>query len=369
MSRKIALVVGARPNFMKSAPLLRQLEKYSGDIETSLVHTGQHYDYELSRLFFEQLKMREPDIYLGVGSDTHALQTAQIMMKLEEIFIENRPDLVVVFGDVNSTMAASIVAAKLCIDVAHVEAGLRSFDNNMPEEINRIVTDRLSHYLFVTEESGRRNLLHEGAPEENIYFVGNIMIDSLVDSLPLAEKSDILEKLNLVPHSYAAVTMHRPSNVDDKSVLDKLMTILEKVGKKSPVVFPCHPRTMRNLREFGLDGKYDENALRIIEPLGYLDFLKLQKESSCVLTDSGGIQEETTYLGIPCLTIRKNTERPATVEIGSNTITGLDEKKIYDCVDQIRSGSYKNSSIPELWDGKTAERIADILAREVKIIP
>lgn len=367
MSRRITLVVGARPNFMKSAPLLEQLNRYSDTIDTVLVHTGQHYDYELSNLFFEQLKMREPDIYLGVGSDTHARQTARIMTKLEDIFIVNRPDLVVVFGDVNSTMAASIVAAKLCIDVAHVEAGLRSFDNTMPEEINRVVTDRLSRWLFVTEESGRRNLLHEGVPEENIYFVGNIMIDSLVNSLPLADRSDILEMLNLKPRNYAVVTLHRPSNVDDKSVLDSLLTLLEEVGRKTRAVLPCHPRTMKNIREFGLDGKFDKNALRIIEPLGYLDFLKLQKESRLVLTDSGGIQEETTYLGIPCLTIREKTERPATVEIGSNTVTGLDEAKIHDTVDRILSGSYKKSAVPELWDGKTAERIADIIAEKLEI--
>jgi len=267
MIKKLALIVGARPNFMKSAPLLNRLKSHSDKFETSLIHTGQHYDYELSQLFFEQLKMRQPDIYLGIGSGSHAYQTAQIMMRLEELLIEKRPDLVVVFGDVNSTMAAAIVAAKLCIDVAHVEAGLRSFDNSMPEEINRIVTDRLSKYLFVTEESGKRNLLHEGMPKENIYFVGNIMIDSLIGSLSLADESDILDRLGLKSGGYAAMTLHRPANVDDKKVLNNLLGILEKIGKKTPVVFPCHPRTMKNLREFGFLEKYSGSISLIISSI------------------------------------------------------------------------------------------------------
>ena len=365
MIKRIILIVGARPNFMKAAPLLEKLRSHSDKFEASLIHTGQHYDYELSQLFFEQLKMRPPDIYLGIGSGSHAYQTAQIMMRLEELLIEKKPDMVIVFGDVNSTMAAAIVAAKLCIEVAHVEAGLRSFDNTMPEEINRIVTDRLTKYLFVTEESGKRNLIHEGVPDENIYFVGNIMIDSLINSLSLADGSDILNRLGLKSREYAALTLHRPSNVDDRLVLENLLAVLENVGRKAPVIFPCHPRTMKNLNEFGLLGKYNEDALRIIEPLGYLDFLKLQKESRFVLTDSGGIQEETTYLGIPCLTLRNNTERPITVESGSNTITAIDAAKIYEAVDQILKGSYKAGTVPELWDGKTAERIVNILSKEL----
>lgn len=350
---------------MKAAPLLKQLQLHSDKFEASLIHTGQHYDYELSQLFFEQLKMKPPDIFLGVGSGSHAYQTAQIMMRLEELLIEKKPDLVIVFGDVNSTMAGAIVAAKLCIGVAHVEAGLRSFDNTMPEEINRIVTDRLSQYLFVTEASGKRNLMHEGVPDENIYLVGNIMIDSLINSLSPADGSDILDRLGLRPGEYATLTLHRPSNVDDKSVLEDLLIVLGKVGMKTPVVFPCHPRTMKNLTEFGLSGKYNKDALRIIEPLGYLDFLKLQKESRFVLTDSGGIQEETTYLGIPCLTLRNNTERPVTVEAGSNTVTAIDPAKIYEAIDQILDGSYKSGTAPELWDGNTAERIVNIIIKEL----
>ena len=365
MIKKLALIVGARPNFMKAAPLIEKLRSHSDKLKTSLIHTGQHYDYELSQLFFEQLKMSEPDTYLGVGSGSHAYQTAQIMMRLEDLLIEEKPDLVVVFGDVNSTMAAAIVAAKLCIEVAHVEAGLRSFDDTMPEEINRVVADRLSRYLFITEESGRRNLTNEGISANRIFFVGNIMIDSLINSLELAESSDILNRLFLKAGEYATMTLHRPSNVDDKKILENLLDVLEKIGKRAPVIFPCHPRTMKNLNSFGLLGKYNESSLRIIEPLGYLDFLKLQKESRFVLTDSGGIQEETTYLGIPCLTLRNNTERPITVEAGSNTITAVDPAKIYESVDRILNGSYKSGTVPELWDGKTAERIVNILIKEI----
>ena len=357
----IHLVAGARPNFIKSAPLLRQLQLHPERFETLLVHTGQHYNYELSQLFFEQLKMRKPDIYLDVGSGSHAFQTAQIMIKVEELLIEQKPDLVIVFGDVNSTMAAAIVAAKLCIDIAHVEAGLRSFDNTMPEEINRIITDRLSQYLFVTEESGIRNLQNEGTADSRIFFAGNIMIDSLIDNFKLAGKSTILNELSLKPREYAALTLHRPANVDDEATLKKIFAILAKIGKSISIVFPCHPRTHKRLKEFGLLNNINKDSLKIIEPIGYLDFLKLQSESKFVLTDSGGIQEETTYMRIPCITLRENTERPVTVEAGSNTLTGIDKAKILDAVNQIISGNYKAGSVPELWDGQAAKRIVDVL--------
>lgn len=303
---KITLIVGARPNFMKSAPLLKQFQLHPEKFETSLVHTGQHYDYELSQLFFEQLKMRKPDIYLDVGSGSQAFQTARIMIKVEELLIEQKPDLVIVFGDVNSTMAAAIVAAKLCIDIAHVEAGLRSFDNTMPEEINRIITDRLSQYLFVTEESGIRNLQNEGMADSRIFFAGNIMIDSLINNIEEARKSNILKELSLKPKEYATLTLHRPVNVDDEVTLKKIFAILAEIGKRISIVFPCHPRTQNKLKEFGLLNNINKDALKIIEPIGYLDFLKLQSESKFVLTDSGGIQEETTYLRIPCVTLREN---------------------------------------------------------------
>lgn len=363
MPKKIILVVGARPNFMKSAPLMKELLKYPDKFETLLIHTGQHYDHGLSQLFFDQLKIAKPDIYLGVGSGSHAEQTAKIMVGLERVLVEQKPDLVVVFGDVNSTIAAAIVAAKLCICLAHVEAGLRSFDNTMPEEINRIVTDRLSNYLFVTENSGMINLKTEGIAEDKIFFVGNIMIDSLTNNLEASKKSNILKKLALKPREFAAMTIHRPANVDNKDTLAKLLNVIAEIGKNIPIVFPCHPRTKKNLEKFSLLNNINKDAVKIIEPIGYLDFLKLQSESKFVLTDSGGIQEETTFMKIPCITIRENTERPVTVEVGTNIVTGIDPEKILETVDQIINGKYKNGNIPELWDGKTAQRIVDILIK------
>lgn len=357
----IYLVVGARPNFMKAAPLLAELRKHSDKIKTSLIHTGQHYDYELSQMFFEQLKMPKPDIYLGVGSGSHAEQTGKIMIDLEKVFMEKRPDLVIVFGDINSTLAASVVAAKLHIKLCHVEAGLRSFDNTMPEEINRIVTDRLSDLLLVSEQSGLDNLHNEGVSEDKIEFVGNIMIDSLVNNLKVAQDSNILQELNLVPGEYVAMTLHRPASVDNREVLKELLKTINEIGKKIPVIFPCHPRTKKNLEQFDLLNDIDPKALRLIKPLGYLDFLKLQSQCKFVLTDSGGVQEETTYLNIPCITMRENTERPSTVDIGSNTITGLDPKKIKAVVEQILTNNSKQAEIPKYWDGKTAERITKIL--------
>lgn len=363
--RKILLVVGARPNFMKSAPLMRELQKNSDRFDTILIHTGQHYDHKLSQLFFDELRMPKPNIYLGVGSGSHAEQTARIMVGLESELLELRPDLVVVFGDVNSTLAAAVVAAKLCVKLAHVEAGLRSFDNTMPEEINRIVTDRLSEYLFVSEESGLVNLEKEGVPLEKVFFTGNIMIDSLVSNLEVARESDILDRLSLRPREYIAMTMHRPANVDSRDVLRGIMVAIEEIGKRMPVVFPCHPRTRERIEEFSLLSQNDSAGLKVVEPLGYLDFLKLQSEAYLVLTDSGGIQEETTYLGIPCITMRENTERPATVDVGSNTICGTDPKRITEAALQAIDGTIKKGGVPKLWDGKTAIRIVDILMEKL----
>jgi UDP-N-acetylglucosamine 2-epimerase (non-hydrolysing) len=365
MRKRIALVVGARPNFMKAAPLLTEIQKYEGLFEPILIHTGQHYDRKLSELFFEQLGLPEPDIYLGVGSDSHARQTAKIMIELEKVFLEIKPQLVVVFGDINSTMAAAIVAAKLGIKLAHIEAGLRSFDNTMPEEINRIVTDRLSDYLFVTEPSGMRNLLNEGVPERKIFFTGNIMIDSLVSNLNRARSSKILGELAIEPKSYATITLHRPSNVDDSSTLKGLLGVLKTVGEKMPVVFPCHPRTRKRIEEFGLNENVPNGNVRVIEPLGYLDFLKLQADSKIVLTDSGGVQEETTFLKIPCVTLRENTERPVTVEVGSNMLCGSDPEKIVNAAFAIINGNEKVYAIPELWDGQTSGRIVNAFKREI----
>ncbi len=365
MSLKISLVVGARPNFMKAAPLMAELKKYPALFAPQLIHSGQHYDEKLSRLFFDELKMPQPDTYLGVGSASHAVQTSRIMTALEEVWLKNPCDLVVVFGDVNSTMAASIVAAKLCIKIAHVEAGLRSFDNTMPEEINRIVTDRLSDYLFISEPSGIVNLKSEGVPEEKLKFVGNIMIDTLVAHLEVARKSGILEQFGLKPQNYIAMTMHRPANVDNPELLGTLIEIFNEIGRECPIIFPCHPRTQKNMAAFGLIDKIDKKALRLTEPLGYLDFLKLQSEARLVMTDSGGIQEETTYLNIPCITMRENTERPVTVEVGSNIITGVDPHIIRDAAFKSLRGETKKGRVPDLWDGHTAERIVDYLRKNV----
>ncbi len=361
MRKTIALVVGARPNFMKAAPLIKNLRENEPGFDSLLIHTGQHYDRQLSELFFEQLEMPKPDIFLGVGSASHAEQTAKIMIELEKAFQESRPDLLVVFGDVNSTMAAAIVAAKMSIKIAHVEAGLRSFDSTMPEEINRIVTDRLSDYLFVTEVSGIRNLKNEGVPSSKIFFTGNIMIDSLVNNLKKANSSNILNDLALEPKKYATFTLHRPSNVDDKNILSGMFRVMAAVGEKMPVVFPCHPRTRHRIEEFGLQNRVPKGNVRVIEPLGYLDFLKLQADSRMVLTDSGGVQEETTFLRIPCVTLRENTERPITVDVGSNVLCGSDPEKIIDMASVILNGQEKKSEIPRFWDGQTSNRIVSVL--------
>jgi UDP-N-acetylglucosamine 2-epimerase (non-hydrolysing) len=345
-------VVGARPNFMKAAPVLRALAMRQ-PVKQTLVHTGQHYDSNMSDVFFTQLEIPAPDVNLGVGSGSHARQTAEIMSRFESVALESRPDVVVVYGDVNSTVAAALVCSKLGIRVAHVEAGLRSADWSMPEEINRVVTDRLSDILFTPSEDADLNLEHEAIPAEKIYRVGNVMIDSLVRLLPLA---NCLPRHD-IPERYALVTLHRPSNVDDSAGLKGIVDALLEVNEKLRVIFPVHPRTRQRISTFGLDG----SKLHLLDPLPYMEFLHLQQKATVVITDSGGIQEETTYLGVPCLTVRHNTERPITVTMGTNIIIGKDRNRLRDELAKIVAGNAKKGSIPPLWDGQAGERIADVL--------
>lgn len=363
---KILNVVGARPNFPKIAPLMEQFARRADRFEAKLVHTGQHYDVQMSQVFFEQLNIPPPDIYLGVGSGSHAAQTARIMVEFEKVVGAEKPDLVIVVGDVNSTLACSIVAAKEHVPVAHVEAGLRSFDRRMPEEINRVVTDALSTFLFITEEEARDNLRREGIPEERVYFVGNVMIDTLRKLLPKAQALDTLARFDVRPGGFALVTLHRPSNVDVREPLAAILEALEVVQRDIPVVFPIHPRTAARLREFGLaDQVATWPNLRLVEPLGYLDFLNLMSRARLVLTDSGGLQEETTVLGIPCLTLRENTERPVTIREGTNLLLGTDPRRIATEAHKILQGQTKPGRVPALWDGRAAERIVDILDQKL----
>ncbi len=354
---EVVVVAGARPNFMKVAPLLRELAQRPA-LGVHLVHTGQHYDEAMSTGFFRDLGITEPDANLEVGSGSHAQMTAEVLRKMEPILLSREPAALVVVGDVNSTLAASLAASKLGVPVAHVEAGLRSFDRTMPEEINRILTDAISEWLFVTEPAGRENLLREGVDASKIHFVGNLMIDTLLASREKARESRILEQLQLEPGGYVALTLHRPSNVDDPSQLARLFDRLEEIHAEIPVVFPIHPRT-RAAIEGGLSGR--PPRLRITDPLGYLDFLRLMADARFVLTDSGGVQEETTVLGVPCLTLRENTERPVTVTQGTNLVVGRDPDTIRTEVRKILGGSAKTGRIPDLWDGGAAARVADVL--------
>lgn len=364
MKYKIMNIVGARPNFMKIAPLMSEMQKHS-EIEARLIHTGQHYDRKMSKLFFEDLRLPEPHVYLGVGSANHGTQTGRIMTAFEEVLLQDKPNLVIVVGDVNSTIACGLVAVKQGVKLAHVEAGLRSFDRSMPEEINRLLTDQISDFLFITEKSGEENLLKEGIAGEKIHFVGNVMIDSLVSHLEKAQESQILEQLRLAPGEFVALTLHRPSNVDSEQTFLEILLALETVQKHLPIVFPIHPRSRERLNHFGLDEKIKRMPnLKIIEPLGYLDFLKLMSEAKFVLTDSGGIQEETTVLNIPCLTLRENTERPVTVTQGSNLVIGCMAERIIRESLKIIKGEAKNGKRPELWDGKAAQRIVDIILNQ-----
>jgi len=359
---RIAVVAGARPNFVKIASLAKAFASRPA-IEPLLVHTGQHYDERMSEVFFRQLGIPEPDINLGVGSGSHAVQTAEIMKAFERVVLEHKPGAVLVVGDVNSTIACGLVAAKLGVRLVHVEAGLRSFDRTMPEEINRVLTDAISDLLFCTEQSGVDNLRREGIAGDKVYLVGNVMIDTLLANRDKAERSPILEDLGLADGRYAVLTLHRPANVDNPAVLGRLLDALEAVRRDLPVVFPVHPRTRSNLAAAGLLGRVDGAAgLRLIDPVGYLEFLKLLAHARIVLTDSGGIQEETTILRVPCLTLRESTERPVTAEVGSNRIVGVDPQKIVAAYREVMDGKGRPCGIPPLWDGKAADRIADILA-------
>jgi UDP-N-acetylglucosamine 2-epimerase (non-hydrolysing) len=383
---KILSVVGARPNFVKIAPILRAIEAVNQrggrrPVESVLVHTEQHYDDAMSAAFFNDLDIPRPNWTLGVGSGSHATQTAEIMKRFEPVVAEERPDVVLVVGDVNSTAACALTAAKLRVRVAHVEAGLRSFDRSMPEEINRIVTDALSDFLFTTEDSANENLRREGQPPEKVFFVGNVMIDSLLSCRRLAERSTILDRLELTPRrygtDYALVTLHRPGNVDAAEKLDAILGALAELSWEMPVVLPLHPRTRARIQEFGLTRYIDAigaggspvvihpGRISVLDPVGYLDFLRLLSAARVVLTDSGGIQDETTCLGIPCLTLRENTERPVTLTAGTSTLVGNDPDRIIACARGVLANGARQPLLPPLWDGHAAERIVGVLAEHL----
>ncbi|UCE03583.1 MAG: UDP-N-acetylglucosamine 2-epimerase (non-hydrolyzing) [Candidatus Latescibacterota bacterium] len=351
-------IVGARPNFMKVAPIARVLAQRPA-WRHLIVHTGQHYDANMSKVFFSELGIPEPDVHLGVGSGTHAQQTARVMMALEEVIEKARPDMVIVVGDVNSTLAGALVAVKLRIPVAHVEAGLRSFDREMPEEINRVVTDSVADLLLTPSRDGDENLLREGVDPQRIHFVGNVMIDSLLHFLPRARETRAWARFGLQHGGYCLVTLHRPSNVDEERRLRDFLVLLERIGKRLPVLFPIHPRTRKMLQEFGL--AEDPPGVHLVEPVGYLEFIGLEEGARLVLTDSGGIQEESTILKVPCLTLRANTERPVTVTEGCNRVVGQDPQTIWAAVEEILGQKKRPSRVPEKWDGRAAERIVRVI--------
>lgn len=367
---KVINVVGARPNFMKVAPVVEEMKRRAAEFAPLIVHTGQHYDAQMSDAFFHDLGLPEPDVHLGVGSGSHAMQTAAVMQSFEPVVLEEKPDWVLVVGDVNSTLACALVCSKLGIKVAHVEAGLRSRDRTMPEEINRLLTDQLADLLLTPSQDADENLRQEGIPDERIRFVGNVMIDSLMNQLKRAETSNVRESLRLAGADYAALTLHRPSNVDDRATFARILDALEEISRRLPIIFPVHPRTRARIAEFGFAERVERaTGLRLVDPLGYLDFLRLYSGARLVLTDSGGIQEETTALGIPCLTLRENTERPITVELGTNQIVGTDTSKItraaFASLDAPPNGQ-QPTRIPPLWDGRTAARICDALLERMK---
>jgi len=359
---KILNIVGARPNFMKIAPIVREMRRRESEFQPLIVHTGQHYDEAMSDSFFVDLGIPKPDFHLEVGSASHAVQTARIMTAFEPIVLAEKPDWVLVVGDVNSTIACALVCAKLGVKVAHVEAGLRSRDRTMPEEINRILTDSISDLLLTTSQDADENLKHEGVTDDKIKFVGNVMIDSLFYNLEKAKQLKVRENLGLNNQDYAVLTLHRPSNVDEKEVFSGLLDALISISETLPIIFPVHPRTRGNIEKFGFEEKVKNSNIRLIEPLGYLDFMNLYSGAKLVLTDSGGLQEETTALGIPCLTLRENTERPITIELGTNILVGTNPEKIKQSAHSIlENNSKKDTKIPPLWDGKAAERICDAL--------
>jgi len=394
---KWILVVGARPNFMKIAPLIRAIDKNNDSthgpalpkIHSILVHTGQHYDYNMSDSFFKDLSLPEPDMYLGVGSGTHAEQTGNVLIKFEKVLLEERPHLVIVVGDVNSTLACALAAVKLHIPVAHVEAGLRSFDRTMPEEINRMLTDAISDYLFTPSPDADENLKREGLTEDKIFLVGDVMVDSLLFNLENAKKSKILKQLGFRKNleskiqdskslrPYALLTLHRPSNVDNKEAFLRIINALTEISKRIPIIFPAHPRTRKQIETFDLQGYFinsspqascltpQTSGIHIVDPLGYLDFLDLMIHAKFVMTDSGGIQEETTFLDIPCLTLRDTTERPITISQGTNVLVWNDTQKIIDEAFKIIDGRGKKGNCPEMWDGKAAERLVDVLVNKL----
>ena len=388
-TRKWILVAGARPNFMKIAPLIRAIDKHNNALSSSLpaisyllVHTGQHYDVNMSDSFFKDLNLPEPHVHLGVGSGNHGEQTGKVLIEFEKVLLDQRPELVIVVGDVNSTLACSLAAVKLHIPVAHVEAGLRSFDRSMPEEINRIVTDSISDYLFTPSPDGDENLLKEGIPSQKIFLVGDIMVDSLLFNLEIAKKTDILKRLGLRQKSstdhcplttdYCLLTLHRPSNVDNEESLSRILGALAKVSSRIPILFPAHPRTRKQIETFELQNHFIDlsnnklpitnNSIYLADPFGYLDFLNLMAHAKIVLTDSGGIQEETTVLNIPCITLRDTTERPITLSEGTNVLVKDDPKRIVEEVENILAGQRREGRCPAIWDGHTAERIVKILA-------
>lgn len=362
---RVLCIVGARPNFMKIAPLMRVFRSAPGIFDARLVHTGQHYDEAMKDAFFRQLHIPEPDIDLGVGSGTHAVQTAEIMRRFEPVVDELTPDLVLVVGDVNSTIACALVATKKGIAVVHVEAGLRSGDRRMPEEINRVLTDQISDLLFTTEPDGESNLLREGVASDRIHFVGNVMIDTLLANrgraVPAGQTLAEIPGFAEDPAGFGVLTLHRPSNVDDPPVLRRLLETLADISERLPLVFPIHPRTRARIADAGLSPLLEQSRIGLTEPLGYLQLLGLMSEARVVLTDSGGLQEETTALGIPCITLRENTERPITVSQGTNTIVGTNVKKIRACFDDIMANGGKAGRVPALWDGHAAERIAEVI--------
>jgi UDP-N-acetylglucosamine 2-epimerase (non-hydrolysing) len=358
---KILHVVGARPNFIKIAPIVAEMARHPSCFEQVLVHTGQHYDKKMSRVFFDDLDLPRPDINLDVGSGSHAQQTAKVMLAFEPVLVKHEPDLVLVVGDVNSTLAAALVAAKLHVSVGHVEAGLRSFDRSMPEEINRVLVDQIAELLFTTERSANENLLREGVPEAKIHFVGNVMIDTLLRHRQRALAFDVVRTYGLERQEYCLLTLHRPSNVDTKAVLSDILDAVGEIQTHLPIVFPVHPRTANRIREYGLAERVGKmTQLQMIEPVGYLEFLALMVSAKLVMTDSGGVQEETTVLNVPCLTLRQNTERPVTVAEGTNVLVGNDPIRIVSEALAVLEGKGRPGRVPEFWDGRAAQRIAHI---------
>lgn len=366
--QKILNIVGARPNFMKIAPIVREMRRRAEDFTPLIVHTGQHYDAAMSDSFFADLDIPAPDFHLEIGSHSHAVQTARIMTAFEPVVLAEKPDWVLVVGDVNSTIACALVCAKLNVKIAHVEAGLRSGDRTMPEEINRILTDAISDLLLTTAPDADENLRREGVAADKIKFVGNVMIDSLLFNLKKSENSNVRENLDLTGKDYAVLTLHRPSNVDDRETFSNLLGALVKISQRIPIIFPAHPRTRANIEKFGFAETVAQSNVRLIEPLGYLDFMRLYSGARIVLTDSGGLQEETTALSIPCLTLRENTERPITISHGTNVLVGTNAEKIKSAAFAIlsRENSKQDKKIPPLWDGRAAERICDCLSNQSK---